>query len=83
MPDDVAIIIARKLLRGNAERRLPASVGWADAPEWRGNDAPVKIGLDDQHHALTAGRPPMKLVATLARSLHADMQTELPDIDAR
>jgi hypothetical protein len=41
----------------------------------------VEIGLDDHHHAITTGRPPMKLVAALARSLQADMQAELRSIE--
>jgi hypothetical protein len=41
----------------------------------------VKIGLDDPHHALIIGSPPMKLIATLARSLQADMQAELRNLE--
>ena len=37
--------------------------------------------LDDKQHALTAPCPRMKLVATIARSLQADMQAELRDIE--
>ena len=79
MPDDVGMIIARKLLQGNAQRRFPASDGLTR--ESRGTRA-----RKDR-----AGRPAsraqysqaaLKLVATLARSLQADMQ-ELRKSNAR
>jgi Family of unknown function (DUF6441) len=74
------MIIARNLVQGNAQRRLPGSIGCTDSPGGE-ERAPVEIGLDDQHHVLTTGGPPMKLVATLARSLQADMETELREIE--
>jgi Family of unknown function (DUF6441) len=43
--------------------------------------ASVQTELDDQHHAPTTGTPPMKLVAALARSLHADLPSELRHIE--
>jgi hypothetical protein len=42
MPDDVGMIIARNVLQGNAQRRLPGSIDGIDRP--RGQErAPVKI----------------------------------------
>jgi hypothetical protein len=58
MPDNVGMIIARKLLQGNAQRRLPGSTGGTDRLESRATRSRVKIGLDDQHPAFMTDRPP-------------------------
>ena len=55
MPDNLGIIIARNVLRGNAQ--LPCSTGGTDRLQSRATRT-VKIAPDDQHPALTTDTPP-------------------------
>ena len=74
MPDNVGMIIARKLLQGNAQQRLPGPLGSRGTRARKGRAGRLASRAYD-------GQAAMKLVATLARSLQADMQVELRNIE--
>jgi hypothetical protein len=74
MPDVVGMIIARNVLQGNAQRSFQARPAELTA---RANNDRARRPASRAHD----GQAAMKLVAALARSLQADMQVELRNIE--